>query len=56
MNSDSSENATPFPGYFKGIYVTNTEDKEEEDYNEYDNHNKVKYIPDNRLSGEDYFS
>lgn len=60
MNSDSSEMATPFPGYFKSIYVTKlggeNVDEDEEDYNEYDNnYNKYKYKKnDNRLSAEQF--
>ena len=52
MNSDSSEMATPFPGYMKSVYVTKNENEEggvdgEEDdddhyYNEYDNYNTIK--------------
>lgn len=45
---ESSEMATPFPGYLKSVYVTkqdNTDNDSDEDetfYNEYDNYNAIK--------------
>lgn len=63
MNSDSSEMVTPFPGSLRSIYIVNRYDNgddngEDEDYNEYDSYNKVKYkqseLPDNRLSAEQF--
>lgn len=61
MNSDSSEMATPFPGYLKSIYVTKLDgdaEEEEEDYNEYDNYHKFSYKKTdtsfNRVSAEQF--
>lgn len=47
IGSDSSETATPFPGYLKSIYGNklDNEDNEEEEqsfYNEYNNYNGIK--------------
>lgn len=60
ISSDSSELATPLPGYVKSIYVNNNKvsghtsdntddtDNEEENYNEYDNYNSIKLSSNNK--------
>lgn len=62
IHSDSSEMATPFPGYMKSIYATkldNEDNEEEEQFYEYgSNYNTIKEtekkktdaeVPDNLL-------
>lgn len=45
---EGSERATPFPGYFKSVYVPkfesneNESDEDETFFNEYDNYNAIK--------------
>ena len=45
MNLDSSEMVTPFPGYFKSVFINSNAEEEDED-EDYDTH---RYIYKNEL-------